>query len=177
MYDKLGKAHLYFSQSPPPVEPDGQAANAGADGEEQAVESELLFTENGTNFMRSSTDGHTTSIPHHNPRFVDPDKADTKSAARYAFKVADRGGYAAAQSKLTPTTPQKDATLEDESQFDDPIEERRIEAVEFYHSLTHGYTKQYYKFVAKEWLNGDPAQPPPPPPSPSIPRLDAPPCI
>ncbi|KAH9171537.1 hypothetical protein EDB89DRAFT_2243498, partial [Lactarius sanguifluus] len=31
--------------------------------------------------------------------------------------------------------------------------------------LSHALAKQYYKFVAIEWLDGDPAQPPPPPPS------------
>ncbi|KAH8995603.1 Six-hairpin glycosidase-like protein [Lactarius akahatsu] len=130
----------------------------------------------------SSTDGRTTPIPHYNPQFVNPDKTGTKSAAHYTFKgVPGRGGCAVARLKLTPTTPQKDATLEDEGLFDDTIEERRIEADEFYHSLTQGYvsddlraimrqalggmlwTKQYYKFIAKEWLDGDPAQPPPPP--------------
>jgi hypothetical protein len=25
------------------------------------------------------------------------------------------------------------------------------------------WTKQYYRFIQKEWLEGDPAQPPPPP--------------
>jgi hypothetical protein len=83
--------------------------------------------------------------------------------------------------KLTPNTPQKDSTLEDEGLFDDAIEERRMEADEFYYSLTQGYvsddlraimrqalagmlwTKQHYKFIASEWLKGDPAQPPPPP--------------
>jgi len=83
--------------------------------------------------------------------------------------------------KLTPNIPQKDPTLEDEGLFDDVIEERRMEADEFYHNLTQGYvsddlhaimrqalggmlwTKQHYKFIANEWLKGDPAYPPPPP--------------
>jgi hypothetical protein len=83
--------------------------------------------------------------------------------------------------KLTPNTPRKDSTLEEEALFDDAIEERRTESDEFYYSLTLGYvsddlraimrqalsgmlwTKQHYKFIASEWLEGDPAQPPPPP--------------
>lgn len=130
----------------------------------------------------SSADGRTTPIPHYNLQFVNPDKTGTKSAAHYTFKgVPGRGGCAVVRLKLTPTTPQKDATLEDEALFDDTIEERRIEADEFYHSLTQGevsddlraimrqalggmlWTKQYYRFIAQEWLDGDPAQPPPPP--------------
>ncbi|KAH9054189.1 hypothetical protein EDB87DRAFT_120156 [Lactarius vividus] len=53
VHDKLGqKTHLYCFPSPPVhVGPDGQAVNAGADGEEDTVELELLFTENDTNFM------------------------------------------------------------------------------------------------------------------------------
>ena len=210
------------------------AVNTGADGEEDAVEPELLFTENDTNFTRlwgvpnksrfvkdafhdhiipahrlaghqtvhrasktsadgatnngsdsdsnSSADGRTTPTPHSNQQFVNPDKVGTKSAAHYTFKdVPGRGGCAVVRLKLTPTTPQKDATLEDEGLFDDAMEERRLEADEFYYNLTQGYvsddlraimrqalggmlwTKQYYKFIAKEWLEGDPAQPPPPP--------------
>jgi hypothetical protein len=130
----------------------------------------------------SSTGGRTTPTPHSNLQFVNPDKVGTKSAAHYTFKdVPGKGGCAVVRLKLTPTTPQKDATLEDEGLFDDAIEERRMEADEFYYSLTQGYvsddlraimrqalggmlwTKQYYKFIAKEWLEGDPAQPPPPP--------------
>ena len=60
-------------------------------------------------------------------------------------------------------------------------EERREEANEFYAGLVQGpisddfkqimrqaiggmlWTKQYYQFIQKVWLEGDPAQPPPPP--------------
>lgn len=77
-------------------------------------------------------------------------------------------------------TPTIDPTLEDEALFDDAIEERRQEADEFYGKLVLGpvsddlraimrqamggmmWTKQYYRFVAEEWLKGDKAQPPPP---------------
>ena len=83
--------------------------------------------------------------------------------------------------KLTPSRLGKDVSLEDELVFDDAVEERRQEADEFYSSLVFGpitddlkqimrqafagmlWTKQYYRFVQKEWLGGDPAQPPPPP--------------
>ena len=83
--------------------------------------------------------------------------------------------------KLTPQTPQKDPTLEDEGLFDDAIEERRLESDEFYGTLVQApmsddlraimrqalsgmmWTKQYYQFIPKDWLEGDAAQPPPPP--------------
>ncbi|KAI0256189.1 Six-hairpin glycosidase-like protein [Lactifluus subvellereus] len=234
-HDKLGKTHLYCFPSPPPVGPDGQPVDDGADGEdsEDTVEPELLFTENDTNFMRlwgvpnqspfvkdafhdhivpahrlsihqsvsgrskaspngkeynsngSDSDpgsGRATPVPHHSVQFVNPDRTGTKSAAHYTFKdVPGRGGCAVVRLKLTPTTPQKDPTLEDEGLFDEVIEERRVEADEFYYSLTQGYvsddlraimrqalsgmlwTKQYYKLIASEWLDGDAAQPRPPP--------------
>ena len=223
---------MYCFPSPPPVGPDGQPTDDGADGEEDAVEPELLFTENDTNFTRlwgvpnkspfvkdafhdhivpahrlsthqsvngrskanangeecnsngsdsDSGSGRATPVPHHSGQFVNPDRTGTKSAAHYTFRdVPGRGGCAVVRLKLTPTIPQKDPTLEDEGLFDEAIEERRVEADEFYYSLTQGvsddlraimrqalggmlWTKQYYKLIANEWLEGDAAQPPPPP--------------
>ncbi len=129
-----------------------------------------------------SSSGRATPIPSSSTQFVNPDKTGTKSAAHYSFRdVPSRGGCVGVRLKLTRNTPQKDSTLEDEGLFDDVIEERRMEADEFYHNLTQGYvsddlhaimrqalggmlwTKQHYKFIANEWLKGDPAYPPPPP--------------
>ncbi|KAJ8592711.1 hypothetical protein M405DRAFT_732751 [Rhizopogon salebrosus TDB-379] len=114
--------------------------------------------------------------------FVNSEKCGTKSAAHYIFRdVPGRGGCAVVRLKLTPLFPNKDRSLEDEGIFDDVIEERREEANEFYSSLLLGpisddlkqvmrqalggmlWTKQFYYFVQKEWIEGDPAQPPPPP--------------
>ncbi|KAI0268624.1 Six-hairpin glycosidase-like protein [Gloeopeniophorella convolvens] len=130
----------------------------------------------------SSGDERATPTPQSALHFVNPDKTGTKSAAHYTFRdVPGGGGCAVVRLKLTPNKPQQDPTLEDEGLFDDAIEERRVEADEFYYNLTQGYvsddlraimrqalsgmlwTKQYYKFIAKDWLEGDPAQPPPPP--------------
>jgi hypothetical protein len=146
---------------------------ASADGQDGNVT-------NGSDSESSS--GRATPIPYSSPQYVNPDKTGTKSAAHYTFRdVPGRGGCAVVRLKLTPNTPQKDPTLEDEGLFDDVIEERRMEADEFYYNLTQGYvsddlraimrqalsgmlwTKQHYKFIANEWLQGDPAQPPPPP--------------
>ncbi|KAF8629395.1 hypothetical protein AX15_003450 [Amanita polypyramis BW_CC] len=116
------------------------------------------------------------------PSYVNPEKKGTKSAAHYTFRdVPGRGGCVVVRLKLTPSRLGKDATLEDEVLFDDAIEERRQEADEFYNSLVFGpisddlkqimrqalggmlWTKQHYRFIQKEWLEGDPAQPAPPP--------------
>ncbi|KAI0793247.1 Six-hairpin glycosidase-like protein [Abortiporus biennis] len=114
--------------------------------------------------------------------FVNPERKGTKSAAHYTFTdVPPRGGCAVVRLKLTPHGPREDPTIEDEGLFDDAVEERREEANEFYNSLHIGpvsddlkqimrqalagmlWTKQYYKFIQKEWMEGDPNQPPPPP--------------
>lgn len=133
--------------------------------------------------------GASTPTPNGNARggggyhFVNPNKTGTKAAAHYTFtNVPGHGGCAVVRLKLTPSscTPESDPTLEDEGLFDDTMEERRQEADEFYGKLVLGpvsddlraimrqamggmmWTKQYYRFVAEEWLNGDKAQPPPP---------------
>lgn len=116
------------------------------------------------------------------PSFVNPEKKGTKSAAHYVFRdVPPRGGCAVVRLKITPKTPAEDPSLDDESIFDDTIEERREETTEFYNQLVTGpisddlkqimrqalggmlWTKQFYQFIQKDWASGDPAQPPPPP--------------
>jgi hypothetical protein len=114
--------------------------------------------------------------------YVNPEKKGTKAAAHYTFEnVPGHGGCAVVRLKLTPARIGHDPSLEDEVLFDDAIEERRQEADEFYNALVPGpisedlkqvmrqalggmlWTKQFYRFIQKEWLEGDPAQPPPPP--------------
>jgi len=116
------------------------------------------------------------------PSFINPEEKGTKFGAHYTFSdVPGYGGCAVVRLKLTPSRIGKDISLEDEVVFDDAVEERRQEADEFYNSLVFGpitddlkqimrqafggmlWTKQYYRFIQKEWLEGDPAQPPPPP--------------
>lgn len=126
-------------------------------------------------------EGPTTPFPP-TSAFINPDKTGTKSAAHYVFAdVPGNGGCAVVRLKLTPLTPEKDRSIEDEGLFDEAVESRRQEADEFYNSLVFGpisddlkqimrqalggmlWTKQYYKFIQKEWIEGDPGQPPPPP--------------
>jgi hypothetical protein len=219
----LGKTNLYCLPSPPPVAP---TFNGQVGAEEEAVEPQLLFTENDTNYSRLwggvnktpfvKDAFHDYIIPSHRPapcnkddagsstasdgdgneppssgqndtpppqtNFVNPDSRGTKSAAHYVFKdVPGYGGCAVVRLKLTPLTPSKDPSIEDEGLFDDAMESRRQEADEFYNSLVFGpisddlkqimrqalggmlWTKQYYRFIQKEWIEGDPGQPPPPP--------------
>ncbi|KAJ7594579.1 glycoside hydrolase family 63 protein [Mycena floridula] len=138
----------------------------------------------------ASTFGPALDLPEEGPctpyprdqSFVNPDKIGTKSAAHYVFRdVPGHGGCSVVRLKLTPKSPRNDPSLEDEGVFDDEVEARRQEADEFYNSLVFGpisddlkqimrqalggmlWTKQYYKFIQKEWIEGDPGQPAPPP--------------
>lgn len=229
-HNSLGKTHLYCLSSPPPVGPENDFQ---VDPDDAAVDPDILFTDNNTNYSRlyGGTNEtphvkdafHDHIIPSHRPptseskedffsrrirsrtassfgqedpdipemgpctpypssNYVNSENRGTKSAAHYTFKdVPGKGGCVVVRLKLTPLTPKRDASLEDEGIFDDVIEERRQEADEFYNALVLGpitddlrqimrqalggmlWTKQFYKFIQKEWLEGDPAHPPPPP--------------
>ncbi|WVO15911.1 hypothetical protein L204_103576 [Cryptococcus depauperatus] len=119
---------------------------------------------------------------HGHRQFTNPDKTGTKSAAHYSFTdVPANGGCVVVRLKMTPYSPEEDPSILDEELFDDNIEERRIDADEFYGRIARGgisedlrnimrqalsgmlWTKQYYQFIQKEWIEGDPGQPPPPP--------------
>jgi hypothetical protein len=115
------------------------------------------------------------------PSFVNPEKKGTKSAAHYVFRnVPGHGGCAVVRLKITPREPFEDPSVDDEDIFDNNLEERRGEADEFYNGLIVGpisddfrqimrqafggmlWSKQFYQFIPKLWLDGDPKQPPPP---------------
>ncbi|ORY35385.1 putative cytoplasm protein [Naematelia encephala] len=121
-----------------------------------------------------------------NPRgarqFVNPEKVGTKAAAHYSFKqVPGKGGCVVVRLKMSPLSPDDDPSIVDEELFDDNIEERRMDADEFYGRIARGsisddlrnimrqalsgmlWTKQYYQFIQAEWIAGDSGQPPPPP--------------
>jgi hypothetical protein len=127
-------------------------------------------------------EGPCTPFPANNTSFVNPNQTGTKAAAHYVFEnVPGNGGCVVVRVKLTPLSLKKDPSLEDDGVFDDEVENRRQEADEFYSALVLGpmtddlkqvmrqalggmlWTKQFYQFIQKEWIEGDPAQPPPPP--------------
>jgi hypothetical protein len=115
-------------------------------------------------------------------RFVNPDKEGTKAAAHYFFPaVPGRGGCVVVRLKMSHKSPEEDLSVVDEELFDDQVEDRRIDSDEFYSRIARGpitddlrnimrqalsgmlWTKQYYQFIQKEWIEGDPGHPPPPP--------------
>lgn len=185
-YSKLANGHFgtegadrgEAASGPPSANGHADAANGG-DGQDGSPE--------GSGRSTPTPNGNGSARGGYN--FVNPNKTGTKSAAHYTFtNVPGNGGCAVVRLKLVPSssnssaTPPSasDPTLEDEGLFDDAMEERRQEADEFYGKLILGpvsddlkaimrqamggmmWTKQYFKFVCEEWLNGDAAQPPPP---------------
>jgi len=114
-------------------------------------------------------------------QFVNPEKTGTKAGAHYIFNaVPGKGGCVVVRLKMTPSSVEEDPSILDEELFDDNIEERRVDADEFYEKIAKGgisedlrnimrqalsgmlWTKQYYQFIQKEWIEGDSGQPPPP---------------
>jgi hypothetical protein len=149
-------------------------------------EPELLFTENDTNTGRLygtpngsyAKDGINDYVVRGERGAVNPERRGTKVAARYVLDVP-AGGEAAVRLRFT----ERGATRFDEvfgAVFDETFEARRREAGEFYETVIPSelsddaksvmrqslagllWSKQFYHYVVKQWLEGDPAQAPPP---------------
>jgi hypothetical protein len=143
---------------------------------------ELLVTENETNSRRLyGSDGSSFAKDGINDYVVDgateavnPDGRGTKASAAYRLRVA------AGQSvtiKLRLTDREKNGLGRD---FDRVLSKRKKEAGEFYATVIPNdlsddarnvmrqafggllWSKQFYHYVVKDWLEGDPRQPAPP---------------
>jgi hypothetical protein len=148
---------------------------------------EMLFTDNETNTARLF--GDENESPFTKDAFhryivdgeigaVNPAACGTKAAARYAL-VIPPSGTVTLRLRLTNEPGRGDAAFG--HAFDDLFELRRREADEFYATVLPStlsadatnvarqafagllWSKQYYHYVVKTWVDGDPAQPPPPP--------------
>jgi len=144
-----------------------------------------LFTENETNAQRLygyvngsalAKDGFHEFVIHNRGDAVSAVNAGTKFAAYY--KIDMHPG----ESKLIRLrlSAKDEAPAEAFSDFDEIFRRRIVEADEFYEGIApkgcdteakkvarQGYagllwSKQFYNYVIREWLNGDPAQPAPP---------------
>ncbi|KAI0758346.1 Six-hairpin glycosidase-like protein [Irpex lacteus] len=165
-HHSLGKYHLYCLPSPPPWR-----------------------TRRGTTYFQtkihSNTAAHGTA-----PNGVDETPpSEVEEGPRTPFptlphlstpKRRERKQRHTTFSAMSLLRPDEDPSIEDEGLFDDAIEERREEANEFYNGLVMGpisddfrqimrqafggmlWTKQFYQFIQKDWMEGDPKQPPPP---------------
>ena len=147
---------------------------------------ELLFTENETNTQllyntpepQFAKDGINDYVVSGKTDAVNPAHTGTKAAARYSAMVPPRENY---QIKLRLTKDQWPAQKNPlESDFDRTFALRVREANEFYAAIAPDllsadgrnvlrqafagllWSKQFYHYVQRDWLGGDPAQPAPP---------------
>src|SRR4051812_1324131 len=140
---------------------------------------ELLFCDNETNSQRlwnvacspypkDGINDHVVS----GSATVNPDGVGTKVAARYRLQVPAHGSVSV-RLRLSRGAPQAARDV------DAVIARRKREADEFYASVIPGtlsedarnvmrqalagmlWSKQFYNYVVRDWLDGDPGQPPP----------------
>ncbi len=145
----------------------------------------VLFTDNETNFERlfdgknpgPAKDGFHDYLIHDKTDAASHDGPGTKAAVCYLLNVA-AGGEARLRFRLSAEGAVEHAPFD--ARFEQVFEDRKREADEFYAEvLASGLTadehvvarqayagllwsQQYYHYVVKDWLEGDPAFPPPP---------------
>ncbi len=146
---------------------------------------ELLFTENETNFERLYgvanaspyvKDGINNYIIHGQKDAVNPNQIGTKVAAHHVLTIA-AGETKTVRLRLCDTP---DLAEPFGTNFDRILGDRIKEADEFYHRISPYpisedqrnvqrqafagmlWSKQFYYYVVEDWLKGDPAGPPPP---------------
>jgi hypothetical protein len=146
---------------------------------------EVLFTENETNARRLygyqgegrqyAKDGINDFVVHGKRDAVNPEQVGTKAALHYRLTIP-AGGTSTLRFRLTDTISAEPLGAE----FDDIFRDRLHEADEFYATVIPQHlsadarnvmrqsfagmlwSKQFYHYVVRDWLNGDPAQPVPP---------------
>ena len=150
---------------------------------------EPLFTENETNNRRlfdaenaasHVKDGINDYIVNREKQAVNAGGVGTKAAGHYRLKIGP-GKSAVVKLRLTDREMASAANRPFSASFDRTFDERRKEADEFYASISAPglsadsrnvmrqafagmlWSKQFYHYVVKEWLDGDPCNPAPPP--------------
>jgi len=146
---------------------------------------ELLFTENETNAKRLfgaenrsayAKDGINDYVVHGATDAVNEEKVGTKAAAHYKLTVG-AGERIEVRLRLTDADFKTKSAFAD---FDKIFARRKVEADEFYATVIPSdlspdaknvmrqgfagmlWSKQFYHYVIKDWLQGDPGNPPPP---------------
>ena len=153
----------------------------------------LLFTENETNAQRLFHSGNATAyvkdgihecVVAGDADAVNPQRRGTKAAADYDLTL-NAGETKVVRLRLTDAAPTAGSGNEDPTQFltgfDNTFTTRVTEADEFYATVIPQdlsddaknvmrqsfagmlWSKQFYHYVVKEWLDGDTGTPPPPP--------------
>jgi len=148
---------------------------------------ELLFTENETNRHRlfnldesgfCKKDGINDYVVHGTKEAISGQQTGTKAAAHYAFDIP-AGGSISVRLRLTNVDFERQQATPFGT-FDALLSIRKHEADDFYETviprdlspdaqnvMRQGFggllwSKQFYHYVVREWLEGDPANPPPP---------------
>jgi mannosylglycerate hydrolase MGH1-like protein len=146
---------------------------------------DLLFTENETNFQRLYgvanpgpyvKDGINDYLVEGRGEAVNPAREGTKAAAHYRLRIAP-GETRSVRLRLSNTPPHGECLG---AEFDALFAQRVREADEFYATVIPGtldpdgrrvmrqafagllWSKQFYHYYVRRWLEGDPAFPPPP---------------
>jgi hypothetical protein len=153
---------------------------------------ELLFTENETNTRRLhgfdngspyAKDGINDYVVQGAHDAVNPARVGTKASAHYALMVP-AGGSQTVRVRLSPRSPEQlasaSASTTPFAAFTTTLAQRRSEADAFYAQVIPPdlspdaasvmrqslggmlWSKQFYHYVVKDWIEGDPAQPAPP---------------
>jgi len=153
---------------------------------------DLLFTENETNTQRLFSSANTSPyvkdafhdyVIHGKQDAVNPEQTGTKAAAHYALTVAP-GESATIRLRLTDARGSSPTVREGAKvfgkEFENVFATRQQEADEFYARVISAdlsldarnvmrqafagmlWSKQFYHYVVKQWLEGDPKTPAPP---------------
>ncbi len=147
----------------------------------------LLFTDNETHTERVfgapgprfAKDGINDAVVHGRIDAINPAQRGTKASA-HTRVVVSPGDHVRLRLRLTDLDPDTHAADPFDETFDRTFEERRHEADAFYDTLAPAsdtpaarqvmrqafagllWSKQFYHYVVKDWIQGDPGQPPPP---------------
>jgi hypothetical protein len=151
---------------------------------------DLLFTENETNNKKLFgvedaspyvKDGINDYVVNGHLAAVNQERTGTKAAANIKLHIEPRS-ESVIRLRLTDkaTKPRRSAGFSPFTDFEDIFTKRKSEADEFYSSIIPGalsddeklvqrqafagmlWSKQFYHYVVKDWLNGDGGLPPPP---------------
>jgi hypothetical protein len=155
-------------------------------GDSEVSGPELLFTENETNTAkvfgfesgaRYTKDAFHRYLIEGETGAVNPHALGTKGAARYALRIAP-GESVTLRLRMNETSPEQGDAFG--PAFEEIFATRVDEADEFYATVLPAtlsddatrvarqalagllWSKQYYHYVVKNWIDGDPAQPAPP---------------
>ena len=145
----------------------------------------LLFTGNETNYERLFQTGNASPyvkdafhayVVHGDRDAVNPAREGTKAAAHYHLRI-DAGASATVRLRLCDVLPPNGGIGTD---FNEILSDRRADSAEFYETIIPQdlsadgrnvmrqafagllWSKQFYHYEVKDWLDGDPAMPPPP---------------